>query len=322
MAKLLPRGIIMLFVTLHGGQPEENPHRNNVHAYDKDGKKIAPCVLEDAVGVTLNELRGMYRVGNSLYVANANRNENSVLCYQGSDTSYRFVSKFVSRETCRAIVHPFDFTFDGAGHCYVSSQDTNVVTRLTVSVSGRIGTPAPEAPGLPAGGQFLRGTFVASSVGDLSEPPTTAVRPPLGLQYSAEREKKHSVRGVVWANHALYVADQPAKRVKVYDSAGRFLGQSNEIESPAHLVVHEGSLYVSGADQVLAAKLSQPAGDFTLRAIPGLHIKNSGGMAFTDKGHFYVASRTENFILKFDSAFKPMKFRCDLPDNPEFLLHV
>jgi hypothetical protein len=28
----------MLFVTLHGGQPGKHPLRNNVHAYDKDGK--------------------------------------------------------------------------------------------------------------------------------------------------------------------------------------------------------------------------------------------------------------------------------------------
>jgi hypothetical protein len=46
-------------------------------------------------------------------------------------------------------------------------------------------------------------------------------------------------------------------------------------------------------------------------------------MAFADSGHFYLASRTENVILKFDSDFRPMKFRCDdLPDNPEFLLHI
>jgi hypothetical protein len=45
-------------------------------------------------------------------------------------------------------------------------------------------------------------------------------------------------------------------------------------------------------------------------------------MAFSPAGHFYLASRTENIILKFDSDFTPMKFLCELPDNPEFLLHV
>jgi hypothetical protein len=317
----LPGGKVMLFVTLHGGKPEQDPKKNNVHAHDKDGKKITSSVLEDTEGVTLNELRGIYLVGKYLYVANANNTQNSVLCYEGSETKYNFVGKFVSRETCKGILHPFDLTFDGAGHCYVSSQDTNVVTRLKVSADGKIGTPAPVAPALPAHGKFLPGTFVASSVGNLSEP-TTAVPPPLGLQYSAEGEKKHSVRGIVWANNALYVVDQPAGRVKVYDQAGKFLGQSNEVKEPVHLLVHDGSLYVSGGNEVLTGKLSKPAGDFTLSAIPGLRVKNGGGMAFTDSGHFCIASRTENSILKFDANFKPMQFECKLPDNIEFLLHV
>jgi hypothetical protein len=127
---------------------------------------------------------------------------------------------------------------------------------------------------------------------------------------------------VVWANNALYVADEPACRIKVYDKNGKFLGQSNGVKEPVHLVVHNGSLYVSGGNEVLTAKLSKPAGDFALSVIPGLQIKNGCGTAFSNSGHFYIASRTENFILKFDASFKPMKFKCILPDNPEFLLHV
>jgi len=254
-------------------------------------------------------------------VANAHRTQNSVLCYKKRATSYRFIGKFVSQETCQGVLHPFDFTFDDAGYCYLSSQDTNVVTRLTVSADGKIGTPAALAPALPAQGKFLPGTFVASSVGNLTAP-TTPVPTPAGLEYSGVGEKKHSVRGVVWANHALYVADQPAGRIKVYDKHGKFLGQSNPVKEPVHLAVHDNSLYVSGGNEVFTAKLAKPAGDFTLSSIPGLKIKNGGGMAFTHAGHFYIASRTENFIVKLDADFKPMKFECTLPDNPEFLLHV
>ncbi|MBZ5536312.1 MAG: hypothetical protein LAO31_10190 [Acidobacteriia bacterium] len=312
----------MLFVTLHGGKPQKDPHKNNVHAYDTRGKKITPSVLDDTEGVILDELRGIQLFGKYLYVVNANRMQNGLLCYQGSDSSYRFVGKFVSRETCKGILHPFDFAFDSAGYCYVSSQDTNLVTRLKVSADGRTGTPAPVSSALPANGKFLPGTFVASSVGNLSEPSTTAVPPPMGLQYSAEGKKTHSVRGLVWVNNALYVADQPAGRVKVYDSTGKFLGESNQVESPVHIVAHEGSLYVSGANEVLTAQLSKPAGDFTLVAIRGLQIKNGCGMAFTGSGHFYIGSRTKNFIWKFDANFKPMEFECTLPDNPEFLLHI
>ena len=322
----------MLFVTLHGGKPDDHPGRNNVQAYDKNGARVERGVLGDEPGVVLD--------GGFLYVVNANRTQNSLLCYRGSGTSYQFVSTFVSQRTCEGIVHPFDFTFDGAGHCYVSSQDTNLVTRLAVSSDGKVGTPAAVAPALaqfgagrgavaamPAGsGQareaFPPGTFVASAVAGLGELPATAVPAPQGLAYADEAAKKHSVRGVLWANDALYVVDQPAGRVKVYDADGKFLGQSNEVETPVHVLVHDGSLCVTGANHVLTAKLAKPAGDFTLKPIPGVKIKNAGGMAFTKEGNVYVASRTERVILKFDSSFKQLPFNCTLPDDPEFLLHV
>lgn len=312
----------MLFVTLHGGNPEKKPHKNNVHAYDKDGSKITSSVLDDIEGVMLDELRAIRLSATFLYAINANKMQNSVLVFQGSGTSYKFAGKFASAESCKGILHPFDLTFDTASYCYVSSQDTNVVTRLKISPDGKTGTAAPFAPALPKNGNFLPGTFVASSVGDLSKPPTTPVPPPTGLEYSAQEAKKHSVRGILWTNHALYVADQPAGRIKVYDATGKFLGQSNVVESPVHLVAHDGRLYVSGGNEVFTAKLATPAGNFVLSPIQGLKIKNGGAMTFTDSGHFFIASRTDKFILKFDSDFKQMKFDCQLPDDPEFLLHV
>ena len=315
----------MLFVTLHGGKPEKNPHKNNVHAYDKDGNRLTPSVLDDCENICLNELRALTFVRNHLYVVNANKEENSVLCYEGSGTTYKYVSTFVSSQTCNSILHPFDITFDGLDYCYLSNQDTNVVTRLIVSKDGKSGRPAPLPPSLPRAGRFLQGTFVASSKGDLPPQVNTPVQAPAGLEYYGPKfttDKKHSVRGVVWANGNLYTVDQPAGTVKIYDISGRYVGQSNAVESPVHVVVHNQTLFVSGGDQVLASPLPSPAGDFRLLPVKGLKVKNSSGMAFSNSGNFYVASRTENVILKFDSNFRPVKFRCELPDNPEFLLHV
>src|SRR5262249_24806498 len=148
----------MLLVTLHGGKPGTHLHRNNVHAYDKDGKLVSPSVLEDADGIVLDERRSIRLFGKFLYVVNANRKQNSVFCYEGSGTNYRLASTFVSPSTCKAVLHPFDLTFDGVGHCYVSSQDTNVVTRLMLSADSKTGSPAPLAAALPADGTFLPGT--------------------------------------------------------------------------------------------------------------------------------------------------------------------
>ena len=314
----------MLFVTLHGGKPERDPHKNNVHAYDKEGNRLSSCVLDESAGVVLNELRGIQVVGKYLYVANANKTQNSLLCYEGSGTRYRFVSQFASNQTCDGILHPFDFAFDGSGHCYLSSQDTNVVTRLVVSGDGKVGSSAPIAAALPSSGKFLAGTFVASGNGGLSKPGTTPVASPAGLTYSDVAAKKHSVRGVAWLNGRLYVADQPDCTVKVYDITGKYVGSSNKLEAgcPVHIVIRNGKIYVSGGDHVLTATLPDAPGDFVLKALKGVKVKNSGGMAFGNAGNFYVASRTEKTILKFDPEFKPLKFNCELPDDPEFLLHV
>jgi len=312
----------MLLVTLHGGDPDKNPHKNNVHAYDKEGNRLSATVLNDATGVLPDELRGLCLAGKYLYVVNANKEQNSVLCYEGSGTQYRFAGWFATRHTCNAILHPFDLVFDGLGHCYLSNQDTNLVTRFIVCDDGRMAKPAPVAAALPGHGTFLPGTFVASSNGNLSKPPTTPVPSPAGLEYSAAETKKHSVRGIAWFNGRLYVADQPAGTVKTYDITGKYLGQSNPVEAPVHVVVYRGSLYVSAGDQVMTTRLPDQPGDFTLKPVKGVKVKNASGMAFSDSGNFYLASRTENVILKFGPDFKTLPFRCELPDNPEFLLHV
>jgi len=185
----------MLFVTLHGRKPGGDSRRNNVHAYDKDGNKITSSVLDESPDVILTELRGLYLAGAYLYVANANKTQNSVLCYEGSGTQYKFVSEFASKKTCSGIVHPFDFTFDGLDYCYLSSQDTNVVTRLAISDDGKTATPAQVAAAISTTGTFLPGTFVPSSNGNLPPSPTTPVAGPAGLAYSDIEEKKQHETG-------------------------------------------------------------------------------------------------------------------------------
>ncbi|HEX4066403.1 MAG TPA: hypothetical protein VHZ09_10300 [Acidobacteriaceae bacterium] len=312
----------MLLVTFHGGKPGKHPLKNNVHAYDKRGKLISPKVLEESEGLVLDELRGIHCNGRYLYVVVANKEQNSLHCYEGENTKYRLVGRFASHLTTKGILHPFDFTFDGNGYCYVSSQDTNVVTRLRLNDGGKSCRPAPIAPALPAHGSFHPGTFVASSVGSLSQPATTVVPEPAGLAYSADGARKHSVRGVLWNKQALYVADQPASRIKVFDSKGKFLGQSNPVETPTHLLVQGDRLYVTGANEILCADLPDPPGHLELKPIPGLRVRNGGAMAFSSSGNLYIASRTENRIFKFDPNFRQLSFECDLPDNPEFLLHI
>src|SRR5262249_30539282 len=120
----------------------------------------------------------------------------------------------------------------------------------------------------------------------------------------------------------LYVADQVASTIKMYDITGKYLGQSNQVETPVHIQVYQGNLYVSGGDQVMTGPLPDGPGDFVLNPLKGVNVKNASGMAFSNSGNLYVASRTKNVILKFDRNGKTLNFKCELPDNPEFMLHV
>ena len=189
------------------------------------------------------------------------------------------------------------------------------------SAGKKPGTPAAVASALPPSGTFAPGTFIASSVAT-TVTASTPVPLPGGLAYAMKGNTLHSVRGILWTAGALYVADQPACRVKVYDGEGRYLGQSNQVDCPIHLTVRQGTLWVSGGDQVFSGPLATPPGKFTLSPLKGVRVKNSSGLAFTTSGKLYVASRTENTICKFDAKFHPLPFHCTLPDNPEFLLHV
>src|SRR5262249_11649673 len=126
--------------------------------------------------------------GDLLYVISAHKTVSEILVYQGSKKNgYSFKSTLASRDTVNSIFHPFDLTFDTAGHCYVSSQDSNVVTALYASS----GKPLPVASYLqqqhPAPAVFLAGTFVASATGNLPGVPQPAppdVATPQGLEVS------------------------------------------------------------------------------------------------------------------------------------------
>ena len=310
----------MLLVSFHGAK-EGALGLNNLAAYSGDGDLLNAAVLPSDPAVVLSELRSIRPIPGGLLVVNANKKQSSILRYKGSGTTFVFDGIVFSQAASDGLVHPFDLVLDDTGNAYVSCQDTNLVLRFALPSAPGLGVPARRAPALPAGGTFPPGTFVASSVGT-AVTPATPVPLPAGLAYAMKGDKLHSVRGLLWAGDRLYVADQPACRVKVYDRNGAFLGQSNEVDCPIHLTLRDGTLYVSGGDEIFSGPLATPPGKFTLTSLKGVHVKNSSGIVFTHTGKLYVASRTENTIYKFDEKLRPLPFHCTLPDNPEFLLHL
>jgi DNA-binding beta-propeller fold protein YncE len=322
----------VLLVTFHGGG---GGGLDNVGAYDDNGNQLTLEVLQGAPRGLLSELRRLALVTSELlWVASGSRHASRIAAFEGSGTSYGYIDTVTEYQSIGSLWHPFDLTLDGAGNCYVSNQDTDVVARLRVTSDMLSASAAPLAPALPADGKFLPGTFVASSDGDLpGVPATSPVEAPAGLAVSFDADCKvaNSVRGVAWAQGALYVADEVANVVKVYDGQGAYQGQSNRVTAPVHLLVSPENggvvLYVSDKSRVLYATLdpAQPA-NLNLKPVTGIDVPKLSGFAIGTETNFYAGSRHG----KAPKIFKYMNFPADpkletsfeIADEPEFILHV
>ncbi len=153
---------------------------NNIRVYHDSGRTHAkPDLLPTGKGdPPLHELRGFAIAGGLLYVVNAHESLSQILVYAlDAHGGYRFAGIFASVAEVPALVHPYDLAFDEQGNCYVSSQDTNVVTGLRAA-GGALEVAAHLQQLYPPPGRFLAGTRVASSLGTLPglQPPAARCR--------------------------------------------------------------------------------------------------------------------------------------------------
>ncbi len=336
----------MFFVTFH-------QTISNVYAYDDDGNLLNPnnpnVLDEDG-----DELRGIYLESGTgyLYVVDGGKKESKVYCYQGSETSYKKLSNFITPTDANSIDHPFALAFDGQGNCYVSNQNTNVVAAFLVASNGQSASAGAVASYLTAlypSGTFLQATLVASSKSDLPKATQTKnvqkVAKELGglsVEIDTKSNKvQNSVRDVALYDLTdnndtvplLFVADEPAGLVRLYDPhTGQLLRSSNPLNSPVHLLINNGTIYVGAGDQVLSSPVPNPYDPnapvwvFTpVEFSPALPAgKSVSGMAFDSQGNFHVAIRTKNLVMKYDSTFSNGVnwVSTPMPDNPEFLLYI
>ena len=325
----------MLFVTFHQAV-------SNVYAYDDNGNLLnptSPDVLNPS-GQALDELRGIYLQNGYLYVINGGKDVSNILCFQGSGTSYKYVSTFISNPTNGPIDHPFALAMDGNGLCFVSNQDCNVVAALKVPTDTQatlVTTPSAFLQAIYPSGSFLTGTLVASSNGALPKVPATTPVPQAlgGLDVSIVSKKgankvQNSVRDVAYFGGLLFVVDEPGGLVRSYNAAtGQPLAVSNPIDSPTHLLIQSNTMYVSAGNQVFSSSIPNPydsgAPIWTFQPILSLGSSDSAsGMAFDSSGNFYVGNRSTNKVHVFDSTkgFKHVETWPAMPDNPEFLLYM
>jgi len=326
----------MWYIGFHGGSSGVN----NIQVYHDSGKPHSnPNLLPtDGSNPLLSELRAFYIVGDLMYVVNGYKKYSQVLTYKSNGQgNYVFNQVFASRDTINAIFHPYDITFDERGNCYISSQNSNVVT----GVKGP-NQPMDVAPFLlnnfPTSDIFLPGTRVASSHGELPKnqspyPPNVATPQGLDVNFTNSSDTKiaHSVRGILYYPDYLFVSDEPANSVKIYFiQSGELYGEikGDNLVSPVQLLLNGEILYIgsSGNASVVSIDLSNgvskgvnPPTTF----IDG-HAKHVSGIAFDADGNFYIAERKAQKIKMFpaDGRGKGETFIKDLPDNPEFIMYV
>ncbi len=336
----------MLFVTFHGGSASSAIPCpvNNVYAYDETSQNPTQPflnVLSVPAAVQLSELRALVFANGLLYVANGAKKVNDVICLkQSSETTnplFIYQATFVAGGV-NSIDHPFGICFDGQGHAYVSSQDTNVVTQLDLSadfqtgsaVSGNAATYLSQF--VKSGEAFLDGTFVASHDPVPGFPATPKVHgKDGGLDFSLAKgsttKMSHSVRDVAICNGILCVADEAGGLVKTYDLAtGTFLCAGAGLTgSPIHLLVAGSSLYAAAGSAIHVGTPAQSGLQgtlaFTAQALTPTPPDQVSGMCFDGSGNFYVAVRKQNQIWRYNSTFaNGAIFLDDLPDNPEFVV--
>jgi DNA-binding beta-propeller fold protein YncE len=314
----------VLLVTFHSG---------NVRAYADGGGEISKNVLDPVP--TDAELRALqFGPGGALWVVNGSKSQSAILGYTGSGSSYSGGGPVAEYPDAEALWHPFDFTFSPDGsECYVSNQDTNVVARFVIAPGGTSMTAAPVAPALQ--GTFLDGTFVASSRVDLcGVRPTTPVDPQKGgLSVACDPSKTgcckptNSVRGVLWTNGVLYVADEVGNAVRVYGLDGTYLG-SGSVPSPVHLLEAPGQLYVTGSGGIFIADLaSGPPWTLTFPSTPSVALANAAGMTPGANNSLYVVTRESTnaeiyeFALPLEPGEQPTT-SFGVHSSPEFVLYV
>lgn len=337
----------MLYVSFHDN--EQGKH--NVAAYGDAGELIIATVLIGPLPPEEAELRGLSFVPSgpeSMWVLNGASKNSEIVSFArlGVPWPYKFSGQVIAYDpdpsSLSPLWHPFDLSFAEQGgklYCYVSNQDTNVVARLELDPETMSWQLAPIAPALPPSNlAYLRGTFVASSCGELPNvvktPPVAESKGGLGVVIEGsgkDRKVTHSVRGVLWVNGALYVADEAGCEIKVYRADGSFYEPGTKIEMPVHLLVHEHepgvqALYVSAKEGVYWSPLhaNAPAELELKQCIP---MSDASGIAFGADGSFYVANRKLNQISRFES-FSPGSSQAPLASStfevlpePEFIMY-
>ena len=356
----------------------------NVYALSPAGAVISKAVL---AGGGYDELRGLaFGPDGNLYVAQAHQTNSLILQFAGApapgDSGLKPLGDFVTPSASSGLMHPYQPVFDSNGNLYVSSQDTNVVTAFYGPKSAAHGQAMPLSIFLqhkfekvsPDGKpkhkpQFNPGTFVAAFSAKPGVPPFTPIKPedggltfttaagadtgapgdgPTDAAGKSKKPSTHSVRGLAFDNSGyLYVADEGANRVSVFDTGGNFLGAITEsknhaISSPVALCFDgSGTLYIGspGNNTLFVYDVSGvQKKDFGAKVLVSgaKELDKLSGIAIDANGNLYTGQRGAKkaslsdkasgggAIYKWTSGGRPSPslFAGSLDDSPEQIIPV
>lgn len=310
---------------------------DNIGVFRDDGSVQSdhPLLLDPAPDAhPLHIARGFALIDDDLYIASAWRRDSHIARYRRDGNSFCFADNLVTSGQVPALVHPFDVDVGDDGRIYISCQDTNTVIALRPE-QGRPAAVASHLRRTFPGGRFLAGTVVASAHGglpDAGNTPLQDVPPPQGLEVVLDVHGRphHSVRGIIVHRGLLYVADEAADAVKIFEvRTGRLIARirGKWLHKPVHLVLASETLYIgaAGSGSILAYAIpaEPPSGKLKAEVIVGGKLAAPSGFAIGPDGDLYVAERFKQRVRRFSiDGRKKGTFIDGLPDIPEFLLHV
>jgi hypothetical protein len=314
---------------------------------------------------TLKEPRGMaLDTQHRLYVAQADKSDTTILVYGPIDATYPMTGTTLIAAAANApssppplgsaaLLHPYGLALDAWGNLFQSSQDTNVVSayQLTTDANGTlVATNMPTAQALLdiSGGTFYSGQYVMTFVElPVNKGITLVPQSQGGLDY-VDKTSAHSVRGIVISYQTLYVVDEAASQVGMYDAgSGTFTGWITTngtslppMEEPVGIAADPFGMVYIGASKSsaiykwtpqgggLSGVLSQLVTDATLADVSGLAVLPDNSILYGSRSPVTapgsgsaVKSATTYSIYRYDGT-KITTWVSGLTDTPECLLLV
>jgi hypothetical protein len=181
----------LLLVTFSGerGKSVAHPVNNVWWGISRTGRATEKMIATKGPRDALDELRGMtVDSEGALFVAVARKSKSHVSKFvRHAEGSYHFVEQHADSDTTRGIQHPYGLALDDAGHLYIASQDTAVVSQIVDR-----GAPGPVAAWWQKhyGDGFYPGTWAPAARGTGVEPLPPAKRDSHGKHESPDHKKK------------------------------------------------------------------------------------------------------------------------------------